>query len=171
MPLAPGSEAPDFRLPSNDGTQRSLGDLTQGDGRPVVLAFFKTGCPTCRLAFPVYAELERRYGDAIPVVAVSQDPIDKTAPWLRDHGFTGPALDDTGPSHGDASQHYAVSRAYGVQTVPTLVMVEGGAVVASSQAWDRDAVNDWARRLGQRLGRDTSAVSTEDDGRPAFKPG
>ncbi len=167
MPLAPGSKAPDFRLPSTDDrsqTSRSPADLAGPASTPVLLAFFKTGCPTCQLAFPVYAELERRYGDAIPVVAVSQDPPERTVPWLHERGFAGPSLDDS-------SDNYAVSKAYDVQTVPTLVMVQDGQVVAFSEAWDRDEVNDWARRLGEHTGRDTSPVSTEGDGLPAFKPG
>ena len=162
MPLPPGSDAPPFELPASDGTRRSLTDLTR-DG-PALLAFLKTGCPTCQLAFPVYGELERRYGDVVPVVAVTQDSLAKTVPWLEEKGFAGPALDDE-------TGGYAVSEAYDVTTVPTLVLVESGRVLASSAAWDRDGVNAWARRLGERTGRDTSPVSTEDDGRPAFKPG
>ena len=163
MPLPPGAEAPSFELPASDGGgTRSLEDIA-GDG-PALLAFFKTGCPTCQLAFPVYGELERRYGNAVPVVAVSQDTPAKTVPWLDDRGFDGPALDDD-------SDGYAVSAAYGVTTVPTLVLVEGRKVVDVSQGWDRDRVNALARMLAERTGGDGSAVSTEGDGRPAFKPG
>jgi peroxiredoxin len=162
VPLAPGAEAPAFELPSSDGVTRSLDDLT-GAGS-ALLAFFKTGCPTCQLAFPVYAELERRYGDVVPVVAVSQDALAKTVPWLEDKGFAGVALDDQ-------SDGYAVSEAYAVTTVPTLVLVDGDTVADVSQGWDRDRVNQLARQLGERTGRDRSAVSSEGDGLPAFKPG
>jgi peroxiredoxin len=162
MPLPDGGHAPAFSLPSADGGQRSLDELAGSGG--ALLAFFKTTCPVCTLAFPVYAELERRYGDALPVVAVSQDPPGTTVPWLEKAGFAGPALDD-------ASDGFAVSKAYEIVTVPTLVLVEDGKVVSSSEGWDRERVNDWARDLGQRTGRDTSPVSTEDDGRPPFRPG
>lgn len=162
MPLPPGAPAPSFDLPSAGGDRLSLSDLTARG--PALLAFFKAGCPTCKLAFPVYAELQRRYGDAVPVVAVTQDPLPTTLPWLEDNGFAGPALDD-------ASDAYAVSDAYGVTTVPTLVLVEDGKVVSTSEAWDRDRANAWARQLGERTGRDTSPVSTEGDGLPLFKPG
>ena len=162
MPLAPGSPAPAFELPSSDGTSRSLTDLAAGG--TALLAFFKTGCPTCQLAFPVYAELERRYGDAVPVVAVTQDSLDRTVPWLKEKGFAGPVLEDE-------SGGYAVSEAYGVATVPTLVLVEDAKVAATSEAWDRDQVNAWAGQLAERTGRDASPVSVDGDGRPAFKPG
>lgn len=163
VPLQPGAEAPPFELPSSDdGATRSLDDIA-GDG-PALLAFFKTGYPTCQMAFPVYGELERRHGHAVPVVAVSQDPLAKTVPWLGDKGFAGLALDDH--SHG-----YSVSEAYAVATVPTLILVEGKKVAHVSQGWDRDQVNEMARALGERSGGDASAVSSEGDGRPAFRPG
>jgi peroxiredoxin len=163
VPLPPGAEAPAFELPSSDGgAPRSLDDLTAAGA--ALLAFFKAGCPTCQLAFPVYAEIERRYGDAVPVVAVSQDTLAKTVPWLEDKGFAGVALDD-------ASDGYDVSDAYAVTSVPSLVLVDAGIVVATSEAWDRDRANAWARQLGERTGRDVSPVSREGDGLPAFKPG
>lgn len=162
VPLTEGVVAPRFTLPSSDGAPRSLDQLTAGGA--ALLAFFKSTCPVCTLAFPVFGELQRRYGDAVPVVAVSQDPLSTVVPWLSDNGFNGPALDD-------ASEGYAVSKAYEVTTVPTLTLVDDGSVVASSEGWDRDRVNAWARELGERTGRDTAPVSTEDDGRPAFRPG
>ncbi len=162
MPLPPGAPAPSFDLPSGDGGRLSLADVTARGA--ALLAFFKMGCPTCQLAFPVYAELQRRYGDAVPVVAVTQDPLSATQPWLDDKGFAGPALDD-------ASDGFAVSDAYEVTTVPTLVLVEDGKVAVTSEGWDRDRANAWARYLGERTGRDTSPVSTEGDGLPVFKPG
>ena len=162
MPLPPGAEAPGFELPSSDGAPRSLDGLTSGGA--ALLAFFKIGCPTCQMAFPVYAELERRYGDAVPVVAVTQDSLARTVPWLEDKGFAGVVLDDE-------SDGYAVSETYAVTTVPTLVLVDGNTVTDVSQGWDRDEVNDLARRLGERTGRETSAVSSDGDGLPVFKPG
>lgn len=162
MPLPVGADAPRFRLVDGEGTPRSLTDLTAGG--PVLLVFFKTSCPTCRLALPVVAELERRYGDVVPVVAVTQTAMATTLPWLDEQGFAGLVLDD------ERSQ-FAVSRAYEVRTVPTLVLVEAGRVASTGEAWDRDRMNAWARDLAARSGRQAGPVSTEGDGRPAFRPG
>lgn len=162
MPLPAGAVAPTFTLPDLRGEDRSLEDLTAAG--PVVLAFFKTSCPTCRLAMPVVAELERRYGDAVPVVGVTQTAADGTRPWLEEAGFAGLVLDDE-------QGRYAVSRAYDLDTVPTLVLVEEGRVARVSEGWDRDEMNRWAAELGSRTGRSTDPVSTEGDGRPVFKPG
>lgn len=162
MPLPVGADAPPFSLPDADGVPRALADLAPGGA--ALLAFLKTSCPTCRLAFPVYGELERRYGDALPVVAVTQTTMATTVAWLEEMGFAGPVLDDE-------QGRFAVSSAFGVGSVPTLVLVADGTVAATSEAWDRDRVNGWARELGRRTGRDGSPVSTEADGRPVFKPG
>jgi peroxiredoxin len=162
MPLPAGVDAPAFVLPDADGRPRRLRDLTASG--PALLAFIKTSCPTCRLAMPVIGELARRYGDAVPVVAVTQTAMATTEPWLAENGFVGPVLDDE-------QGRFAVSRAYGIDTVPTLVLVEDGKIAAATQGWDRDRMNGWAKDLGTRSGRDTGPVSTEDDGRPVFKPG
>lgn len=162
MPLADGATALPFTLPDADGAPRSLASVTAGG--PALLVFFKTSCPTCTLAMPVVGELERRYGDALPVVAVTQTAMGETRLWLAEAEFAGPVLDDE-------QGRFAVSRSYDVQTVPTLVLVDGGQVVATSEGWDRSRMNGWASELGARTGRDTSPVSTEDDGRPSFRPG
>jgi peroxiredoxin len=161
MALAAGTPAPPFELPDDGGGTTSLEDL--GAGGPVLLAFFKCSCPTCRLAFPVYGELARRYGDAVPVVAVGQDPVATSRPWLDDLGFTGRVLDDT-PA-------YAASAAYDLDSVPALVLVDGGTVVDASEGWDRDRVNAWDERLAAMTGREPSPVSEDGDGRPPWKPG
>jgi thiol-disulfide isomerase/thioredoxin len=162
VPLAAGADAPTFSLPDEHGAVRALADLAPKG--TALLAFFKTSCPTCRLAFPVYGELERRYGDVVPVVAVTQTQMAVTRPWLAEAGFSGPVLDDE-------QGHYSLSRAFDIRSVPTLVLVEDGKVVACSEAWDRDRINEWARELGHRTGRSIAPVSAEGDGRPVFKPG
>lgn len=163
MPVTPGVPAPDIDLPDGEGTRHRLRDLlTQG---PAVLTFFKTTCPTCALAFPVLGDVARRYGDAVPVVAVSQDPPAKTAPWLAEHRFDGPFLDD-------AAGGYAAAEAYGVRSVPTVVLVDGdGTVTRVVEGWDRDRYNELAEDLGRRTGRSVEPVSVAGDGRPVFKPG
>ncbi|MGH9152316.1 MAG: TlpA family protein disulfide reductase [Acidimicrobiales bacterium] len=162
MPLAAGAPAPPFELPDGTGAPRSLAQLTAAG--PALLAFFKTSCPTCGLAFPVVGELERRYGGAVPVAAVTQTPLAAALPWLEEHRFAGPVLDDE-------RGRFSVSAAYQVRSVPTLVLVDGGRVVATSEGWDRDRMNRWASDLGALTGRPAPPVTTEGDGRPAYKPG
>jgi peroxiredoxin len=160
MPIASGTPAPPFSLSSLDGRTTTLADVTDDGARAAVLAFFKTSCPVCRLAFPVYGELARRLEHAhVAVVAVSQDGPDVARPWLAERSFEADALDDE-------RDGYTVSDAYGIRIVPTLVVVEpDGTVGTVAEGWDRDAVNAIAGRFG------TEPVSTPDDGLPPFKPG
>ena len=163
MPLPTGTPAPAFRLRRDDGTEVQLAELTGDTG--ALLAFFKTTCPTCATAFPVYGRLAAEYGDAVPVVAIAQDPGGVARSWLDTQGFGGPVLDD-------AATGYAVSRAFAITVVPTLVFVEpDGTVGDATQAWDRDVTNAWAAQLAQRSGRPAVVVSTPADGRPPFRPG
>jgi peroxiredoxin len=160
--VARGAPAPPFELPDDGGGTTALADLVAGG--PALLAFFKPTCPTCRLAFPVFGELERRYGDAVPVVAVTQDDLARSRAWLDELGFAGRVLDD--------SRGYAASAAYDLDSVPTLVLVApDGTVVAASAGWDRDRVNAWDEALARMTGRSPSPVSVEGDGRPPWKPG
>jgi thiol-disulfide isomerase/thioredoxin len=163
VPVTVGAVAPTFRLPASDGDPRSLGDLLV-DG-PALLVFLKTTCPTSAVAMPVYGELARRYGDLVPVVAVSQDPMLVAVPWLTGHDFGGVALDDT-------SDRFAVSAAFGISTVPTAVLVDEAGVVADVVAgWDREAMNRLATTLAALTRRGGDPVSTPEDGRPPQKPG
>jgi peroxiredoxin len=161
--VKPGAEAPDFVLPASGGGECSLDDLTAR--APALLVFFKTSCGTSRRAFPVFAELERRFGDVVPVVAVSQDPLDEAEDWLAQCGFSGRVLVDD-------SERYAVSAAYGLEGVPTAVLVDRDKTVLDvSVGWSRDAVNALARRLGRLTERDEAPVSTPADGMPPSQPG
>ncbi len=163
MAVKPGSPAPSFRLPGSGSDPIALSDLLAGG--PALVVFVKSSCPTCTMAMPVYAKLHDRYGDAVPVVAISQDPILHALQWLEQLGFSGPALDDT-------SDRFAVSRSYGIETVPTAVLVDGeGAVSQVVEGWDRDRVNELARMLAETTGRPVAPVSIEGDGLPVFKPG
>lgn len=130
----------------------------------MLLAFFKDTCPVCALAFPVVGELARRYGDAVPVIAVAQDPPERAERWLGEYGMAGAYLDDSGG--------YPLSDAFEVGTVPSLFLLDGGTVEEVSEGWDRDRYNDIDSALAARTGRPSPGpVSTPADGRPVFKPG
>jgi len=165
MTLAPGTIAPPFDLAAGDGDRAriSLADLN-AEG-PALLAFFKSSCPVCRLSFPIWGELARRYGTAVAVVAVSQDPLAKARSWLDEADFLAPVVDD--------SDGFATSRAYGVDTVPTLVLVGAdGRIVDASQGWDRKRANDLDLTLAELTGLPSAGpVSTASDGLPAYRPG
>jgi thiol-disulfide isomerase/thioredoxin len=161
--IAAGAAAPPFSLPSirpDAHAPVTLADVSDDGARPVVLAFFKANCPVCQMAFPLYGELERVLAPAgVPVVAIAQEPPAAARPWLAERSFEGEAVTDAGDD-------YAVSDAYGIRTVPTLVLVAADGTVADVvEGWDRDRTNAIAARFS------APPVSTPDDGLPAFRPG
>jgi len=140
--LAPGTKAPEFELKTLDGKPFSLTDeLSRG---PVVLAFFKVGCPTCQYTFPFLERLAQAYGSKnVTLVGISQNESAKTAEFIKEFGVTFPVLlDDT--------NSYPVSNAYGLTNVPTIFWIaqhgetEDGEIEVSSVGWlkaDFEAIN------------------------------
>lgn len=65
--LEPGREAPDFELPSTDGSTIRLSDLR---GQPVLLHFVSYTCPVTRGGVRTMRELHRLYGDRVRFLEV-----------------------------------------------------------------------------------------------------
>src|SRR5271165_5735605 len=107
--LTPGTQAPDFTLPSMDDQPFSLREaLARG---PVLAAFFKVSCPTCQYAFPFLQRIyEAHGGHALTIVGISQNGQKDTSAFLQEYGITFPVLlDDT--------RSYPASNAYGLTNV------------------------------------------------------
>jgi thiol-disulfide isomerase/thioredoxin len=135
--------------------------VTFGDG-PVALVFYKVTCPVCQMAAPKVEALAMAY--AGHVVGIGQDPTPDLERFKREYGMGVPGTPDLPP--------YEVSNAYGIETVPTLVLVDGdGSVVDTVASWDRDGYNRASERLATLLGAEPVVVSDPSDGLPAFRPG
>jgi cytochrome c biogenesis protein CcmG, thiol:disulfide interchange protein DsbE len=115
-PIAYGSPAPDFAFDADDGTHR-LADFA---GKPVVVNFWATWCHPCDDELEAFAELRRTYGDAVPLLAISEERRDVAAAFLRAHGVDAVAIAD--PDH-------KIFERYGVAPIPvTVVLNRAGAV-------------------------------------------
>ncbi len=148
-PIGPGSPAPPVR-----GVDLSAG--------PVALFFYKVTCPVCRQAAPKATAFERAYPGR--VVGVGQDPEGDLEAFSREWDMAIRSIVDAEP--------YEASNAYGIEVVPTLVLVgEGGVVDDVVQAWDRDGYNRVSLRLAELTGREYAVVSDPGDGLPPFRPG
>ena len=131
-------------------------------GGPVGLFFFKVTCPTCQLAAPTMGAFERAYPGR--VVGIGQDPQDVLDAFGELHGMAIRSLEDPPP--------YDVSNAYGIVSVPTLIVVgDDGTVLETVGAWDREGFNRASERIAAALGVDAVTVSEPSDGLPSFKPG
>jgi len=167
--LPPGVPAPAFDLPRLGGGRATLLDLVPG-GRPAVLAFFKTECPTCKLAFPFLERMWRRFqaaGDGrIGFLAVAQNPLEELPAFLQGYGATFPVASELDP--------YAVSDAYGITNVPTIFTLDDrGVITRTSVGFARselDAVTAEATELAGS--RDAASIfGSADSGVPILQPG
>jgi len=120
--LEPGSRAPSFKLKSIDGATQSLEEILANG--PVLLAFFKIGCPVCQLALPYLERLAA--SPSLQVVAISQDDAAATSGFRQRFGITFPALLD------QSKEGYPASNAYGITSVPSLFLVEKTGEIANS---------------------------------------
>jgi len=131
-------------------------------GGPVALVFYKVTCPVCQMAAPKIDTMARSYPGR--VVGVGQDPPDELERFGREFGMDVPAVADLPP--------HDVSNAYGIETVPTLFVIDGAGVVADAVvSWDRAGYNRASARLAELLGVEPVTVSDSSDGLPPFRPG
>ena len=163
MTIEVGARAPEFSLNGTDGQTYDLAEaLTRG---PLLLAFFKTTCGTCDLAFPYI----NRFPEAYPtngwsLWAVAQDPPQAAGSYAATHRMAYPVLPDV--------NGYAVSRAYDPPATPTLFLIDrAGQVVGETSGFDKAQLNALSAALAERLGAEPAVIAPAGDGKPDFKPG
>lgn len=90
---AVGRVGPDFRLERLGGGTLRLSDL---QGRPVLLNFWASWCPPCRLEVPELVEAYERYrDDGLVVVGVNlQETNEKARQFAREFGMRFPIVLD-----------------------------------------------------------------------------
>ncbi len=153
----------DLLLTDTQGTPCSTAQARKAG--MLVLAFFKTTCPTCQLAFPYLQKLAAAYSDGgkVTVWGVSQDDTDPTQAFAEKFGITFPLLLDRELWH---------SMIYGVVSVPTLYLADdSGLVLKKVVGWDRRAMNEISERIAAFLERAPVTIVDENDPAPATKPG
>ena len=82
-----GKDAPDFQLRDIDGGTVHLSELR---GKAVLLNFWATWCPPCKIEIPWFVDLQKQYGpQGLQIVGVAMDdgnPRDAIAKFSRDMG-------------------------------------------------------------------------------------
>jgi peroxiredoxin len=153
--LQPGDQAPTFSLPRLDG-----GDLQIEAGKPALLVFFETDCPTCHLSIPYLNRLATSLDDQAAIVGISQDGEAPTRASIESLPIEFPVALDRG---------LRVSREYDPQAVPTLFLIDAaGKVARTMSAFDKMELNAIAAEL---LGSPSFVLAGQHDGAPDRKPG
>ena len=109
VPLPPGTEAPDFRLPSTPDQTVSLAEFL---GRPVILAFYpEDWSPVCSDQLALYQELLPEFQRFnAELVGISVDGIWSHLAFAKDRNLHFPLLADFEPK-GEVARTYQVYRA------------------------------------------------------------
>ncbi|MGA2024241.1 MAG: peroxiredoxin family protein [Steroidobacteraceae bacterium] len=114
-----GQRAPDFALPAATGPNVRLSEYR---GQPVVLSFWSSQCSLCAgqlAALNRYYGTYRSSGLIVLAVSVDDDP-QRAQDYARAHATAFPLLLD---------HVKAVSRAYGIERLPTTVLIDRSGVV------------------------------------------
>jgi peroxiredoxin len=118
LPDSEWADAPDVAVQLLDGRVVSLGDL---DGQVVLLNFWATWCPPCRLEMPGFQRVyDARQDDGFTIVGLSTDiGSDEQVRWfLEQQGIGYPV----GRASRYASESYGGPG--GVQTLPTSFLID-----------------------------------------------
>lgn len=126
--LPRGYSAPDFALPNLQGTAVELAAEIES-GELVLLDFWATWCPPCRLELPMLDTLQKRYGDrGLRVVAidVGEDRATVEA-FLNERNLSIPVLLDI---------DHSVATRYRIEAFPTTILLEDGKVAEVVEGLD-----------------------------------
>jgi peroxiredoxin len=126
-PLPPGSQAPDFELPSAPDETVSLVELR---GQPVILAFYPGDwSPVCSDQLALYQEVLpefQRFGAEL--LGISVDGVWSHVAFARDRNLHFPLLADFEPK-GAVARAYGVYRAEDGTSERALFVIGGDGVV------------------------------------------
>ncbi len=117
--LGMNAPAPDFTLKTFDGKAVSLKDLR---GKTVLINFWASWCPPCRLETPdLVAAYQELGGSGVAFVGIgTQDDTDKLKQFVAENKVTYTILEDP---------KGAVSDAYNVLGLPTTVLIDSKGLV------------------------------------------
>lgn len=121
-----GDRAPRWQAFQFSGELVAFPDATSGDA--AVLVFWATWCGYCKAFMPYLEQIESDYRDAgvrIVTVNAKEDGSGDPSGYVRDLGFPMIAV-----RNGDA-----IARAYDVEFIPGLMIVDGEGMVAYRRPW------------------------------------
>jgi thiol-disulfide isomerase/thioredoxin len=113
---------------ARDFTGHSVEFPAVTQGRPAVVVFWATWCPYCKAFMPYLRNIEADYakhGVKVVVINAKEDGRGDPQAYIRGLGFAPIAI-----ANGDE-----IAKAYGIQYIPGLLIVDGGGKVAFRRPW------------------------------------
>ncbi|WP_188455607.1 redoxin domain-containing protein [Virgibacillus oceani] len=113
--IEPGNLAPDFELETLAGDTVKLSDL---QGKKVILNFWATWCPPCKVEMPEMQRFYEEYKDEVEILAVNLTGSEKNeknvSSFIEQYDYTYPILLD---------KDSEVSDAYEIAPIPTTYFI------------------------------------------------
>jgi thiol-disulfide isomerase/thioredoxin len=121
-----GKPAPELNLTTLDGKPVSLDSLK---GKTVLLDFWATWCPPCRVDGPALDKLYKRYGSQLAIVGLSVGEDRGTVEaFLKQHPHSFPMA---------LTSENELSRHYDVESLPTYIIVDADGNFEMAVAGDK----------------------------------
>jgi len=136
-----GSPAPDFTLKSIDGRAVSLSSLR---GRVVLLEFWATWCPPCRMAAPELSNLYKKYNPkGLEILAISLDEnLNDVKTFSEENNIPYPIFVDI----------FGVSELYRVRSIPVTFLIDkNGIIVSKHNGYSPDMPEELAKKIESLL--------------------
>jgi peroxiredoxin len=136
MPVAVGTEAPDFELPASTGDKVTLSSF-RGEKNVVIVFYPFTFTGVCRGELcELRDDLTSFESAGVQVLAISCDSVHAQRKWAEEEGFGFPVLSDFWP-HGEVARAYGVfNDALGCANRHSFVVDKDGIVVATFASAD-----------------------------------
>jgi len=156
-----GTHAPELTVTGIDPGPVRLGDLTARGC--ALLVFVSQECPTSAMAVRNLGPLCHSWEQAgLSVTAIFEDPLEVAIRVARRLGWTGRVVSQAPP--------YETSRAYGLLSFPTTVLVgQGGIRAGTVVGWDQRALLAMIGQAATMLG--TATLAPPPSAEPRYKPG
>ena len=106
--------APNFKLPDINGKTVTLSDY---QGKIVIVDFWATWCPPCKMEIPGFIKLQEKYKDDLVVIGVSLDQNGPKAvvPFVKEYGINYHVV----YGNGETVKAYG-----GVNGIPTTFVID-----------------------------------------------
>ena len=136
-------KAPDFGMVDRNGNNVTLSGIIAG-GKPVIVNFWASWCPPCKVEMPDFNKVYLEIGDEINFVMVDltdgrQETVQLGMKYVDDNNFSFPVYFDT---------RQEGAYAYGIRAIPTTLFIDREGYVA---AGIQGAIDEETLRKGIEL--------------------
>ena len=127
-------DAPDFTVEDLDGNPVNLSDL---EGKPVVLNFWASWCPPCKSEMPDFDDVYAQVGEDIQFMMVNltdgdRETVATASAYVESQGYSFPVYYDTAMQAAIAYQVMSVPTTYFIDADGRLIARASGAIDAET---------------------------------------